>query len=196
MNESTDRGPDRGKPGTTSRFDLESFRPRLAWVLVLLTVTVAVFAVRIFRDNGYSQVDQMVRAGLRLYESPGTEGGMPLDPAVVEKSVVEWVGAKLPFPREGTRAVITSARREKVGRQSAAAIRFRESEHDFLLLVVRIRHGRTAADGEGLFSGAAFLSGERDGKSFVYWEREGAAFFLVTSEELTNAIDLVRRYFI
>lgn len=193
MNESTGRRPDRGKPESASLFGLVTFRPRLAVVLVLLTVTVAVFAVRIFRDTGYSRVDRLARVGFRLYGSPGADGGAPLDPADVEKSVTEWTGAKLLFPRQGNQAVITSVRREKVGRQMGAAIRFHESGNGYLLLVVRNR--QAGASEEGLFSGASFLSGETEGKSFVYWEREDVAYFLVTSADLTSAIDLVRRYF-
>jgi len=189
------REDDGRRPETSSRFGLAGSRPRLAMVLVILTLTVAVFAVRIFRDTGYSQVDLLVRAGLRMYGSHGPGGSASLDPADVEKSVAEWTGARLIFPREGNRAVITSVRREKVGSRRAAAVRFLESENSYLLLVVRNRGGGAAAGRKGLFSGAEFLSGEAEGKSFVYWEREGAAYFLVTSAELTNAIDLVRRYF-
>lgn len=195
MNSSTDRRPDRGKPDATSLFGRAALRPGLAVVLVLLTVTVAVFAVRIFRDTGYSRMDLLARAGLRLYGSHGAEGGPSLDPADVETSVARWTGAKLRFPREGNRAVITSIRREKVGRRKAAAIRFRESENDFLLLVVRNRRPGASGQGEGLFSGTGFLSGEKEGKSFVYWEREDSAYFLVTSADLTRAIELVRLYF-
>jgi hypothetical protein len=193
LNESNDRRPDRRKPETGSLFGLATFRPGIIVVLVFLTATVAVFAVRIFRDTGYSRIDSLAREGLRLYGSPGAEGGTPLDPVDVEKSVAEWTGATLLFPREGNQAVITSARKEKVGRRWAAAIRFHESENVYLLLVVRTRGGVEGTG--GLFSGAGFLSGETKGKSFVYWERDGAAYFLVTSADLTSAIELVRRYF-
>jgi len=193
MNETTGRRPDRGKPATISLFGLVDFRPRLAVVLLFLTVTVSVFAVRIFRSPGDSRVELLARVGLRLYGSPGVKGGASLDPAGVEKSVAEWAGAKLLFPREGNRAVITSVRREMVGRRRAAAVHFLESENAFLLLVVRNRHG--GAGGEDLFSGTGFLCGKTEGKSFVYWERDGAAYFLVTSADLTSAIELVRRYF-
>lgn len=193
MNDSTGRRPDRGNPESISLFGLGAFRPHLAAVLVLLTVTVAVFAVRIFRDTGYSRVDLLARAGLRLYGGHGTEGGTSLEPADVERTVEEWTGAKLRFPREGNRAVITSVRREKLGRRKAAAIRFHESENVYLLLVVRNRH--PGAEGGGLFSETGFLSGEKEGKSFVYWEREDSAYFLVTSADLTRAIELVRLYF-
>ncbi len=185
----------RGTPETNSLLGLESFRPRLAVVLIILTVTVAVFAVRIFRDTGSSRVDLLIRAGLRIYKSPGAGGGAVLDPADAEKAVAEWAGARLTFPRQGNRAVIASVLREKVGRRRAAAVRFREAENPYLLLVVRIRGGGAAAGAEGLFSGTGFLSGETEGKSFVYWERDGVAYLLVTSADLTTAIDLVRRYF-
>jgi len=185
----------RGTPETNSLLGLESFRPRLAVVLIILTVTVAVFAVRIFRDTGSSRVDLLIRAGLRIYKIHGADGGAVLDPADAEKAVAEWAGARLTFPRQGNRAVIASVLREKVGRRRAAAVRFREAENPYLLLVVRIRGRGAAAGGEGLFSGTGFLSGETEGKSFVYWERDGVAYLLVTSADLTTAIDLVRRYF-
>lgn len=185
----------RGTPEANSLLGLESFRPRLAVVLIILTVTVAVFAVRIFRDTGSSRVDLLIRAGLRIYKSPGAGGGAVLDPADAEKAVAEWAGARLTFPRQGNRAVIASVLREKVGRRRAAAVRFREAENPYLLLVVRIRGRGAAAGAEGLFSGTGFLSGETEGKSFVYWERDGVAYLLVTSADLTTAIDLVRRYF-
>ena len=192
---STEPRPDRRKPEGSSLFDRATFRPGITAVLVFLTVTVAVFAVRIFRDTGYSRIDLLAREGLRLYGTPMGKGGTPLDPADVEKSVEKWTGATLTFPQVGNHAVITSVRREKVGRRWAAAIRFLESENSYLLLVVRKRRSGGMADEGGLFSGSGFLSGETKGKSFVYWEREEAAYFLVTSADLTSAIELVRRYF-
>lgn len=183
----------REAPEKTSLFGLVPIRPGLAVVLLFLTVTIAVFAVRIVRDSGVSRVDRLAWEGFRLYESLGVDGGTSLDPADVEKSVTEWTGAKLPFPRGVDGAVITSVRREKVGRERAAAVRFLGPEDGYLLLVVRIR--RRGGNEEGLFSGTGFLSGETEGKSFVYWERGDAACFLVTSANLAGAIEFVRRYF-
>ena len=59
----------------------------------------------------------------------------------------------------------------------------------------RPAYRRTAESSSPGLSGTGFLSGETEGKSFVYWEREGVAYLLVTSADLTTAIDLVRRYF-
>jgi len=184
---------DRRQPETTSLFGLVAFRPRLVVVLLFLTATVAVFALRIHRDTGYSRVELLARVGLRLYGTPGAETGPAIDPAVAEKAVAEWTGATLRFPRGDSGAVITSVRREKVGRRRAAAVRFLDSENEYLLLVVR--NQRAAGGEEGLFSGAGFLSGETGGKSFVYWERDDTACFLVTSADRSSAIELVRRHF-
>lgn len=183
----------RETPETTSLFGLGAFRPRLAVVLLFLTATVVVFAVRFSRETGYSRVETLARIGLRLYGNPAKAGGPGLDPVDVEKAVAEWTGATLRFPREGNRAVITSVRRERVGRRNAAAVRFLESENDYLLLVVRNR--KPAGGEEGLFSGTGFLSGETGGKSFVYWERDDTSCFLVTSADRSSAVELVRRYF-
>lgn len=185
---------DRETPEAASPHGPGPLRPRLAVVLACLTVTVAVFAVRIFQDTRSSQVDLLIRTGLRLYGSHGAERGTSVEPADVDRTVAEWTGARFSFPREDGRVTATSVRREKVGRRRAAAVRFVVSEDVYLLLVVRNRGGGAAAGGGGLFSGGGFLSGETEGKSFVYWEREGTAFFLVTSADLGNAIDLARRY--
>ncbi|GAB4368564.1 MAG: hypothetical protein Kow00128_14010 [Deltaproteobacteria bacterium] len=183
---------EREKPDTSSLFGLVAFRPRWIVVLLFLTATVAVFAVRIYRDTGSSRVELLARVGLRLYGSPGWRGGASLDPDDAEKTVAGWIGTPVRLPR-GDAVVLTAVRREKVGRRAAAAIRLVESEDDYLLLVVRNR--RRASDEAGLFSGAGFLSGETGGKSFVYWERGEAAFFLVTSADRARAVELVRKYF-
>lgn len=197
MSGSTGERPDRGKTETTSLFGLVSDRPRLAVVLLFLTMTVAVFAVRIFRDTGDARIDLLAREGMRLYgaANPEVEGASPLAPADAEAKVKEWTGASLVLPREEGVFSVSSVRREKVGRQTAAAVRFSGFGNSYLLLVVRNRPRAGTPDAGDLFSGSGFLSGEKEGKSFVYWEKEGASFFLVTASDLISAIDLVRRYF-
>ena len=99
------------------------------------------------------------------------------------------------LPREEGLLSVSSVRREKVGNQAAAAVRFSGFGNSYLLLVVRNRPRAGGQDEGDLFSGTGFLSGEKEGKSFVYWEKEGVSFFLVTDSDLLGAIDLVRRYF-
>src|SRR3972149_6576583 len=102
MNGSTGERPDRGKSETTSLFGVVSDRPRLAVVLLFLTMTVAVFAVRISRDTGHARIDLLAREGMRLYRAANSEmgGAPPLAPADAEAKVNEWTGARLVLPRE------------------------------------------------------------------------------------------------
>lgn len=197
MNGSAGERPDRGKAEKTSLFGLVSDRPHLAVVLLFLTVTVAVFAVRISRDTGNDRFDLLAREGMRLYGAAdsGKEGAPPLAPADAEAKVREWTGATLSLPREEENFSFSSVRRERVGRQTAAVVRFSGFGNSYLLVVVRHRPRAGGPEQGDLFSGSGFLSGEKEGMSFVYWEKEGASFFLVTASDLISAIDLVRRYF-
>ncbi|HLN92819.1 MAG TPA: hypothetical protein VK389_03085, partial [Thermoanaerobaculia bacterium] len=45
------------------------------------------------------------------------------------------------------------------------------------------------------FPEGSFVSGERGGRSFVLWEREGASCIVVSDVDVTQAFDLVRRLF-
>lgn len=185
-------GPGRGNPEKTSLFGLVSFQPRLAVVLVFLTLTLAVVAVRMSWDTSLSRVDVLAKEALRIHRGPAKNGAEPLDPAVIEAEVREATGAKLALPRDAEGFAFTGVSRGKVGRHPAVAVHLTFSGNSYLLLVVRREPRRGGGD---LFPPSGFLSGEREGKSFVYWEREGASLFLVTSADLTSTFDLVRRYF-
>src|SRR3972149_11848937 len=103
MNGSTGERPGRGKSETTSLFGLVSDRPRLAVVLLFLTMTVAVFAVRISRDTGHARFDLLAREGMRLYGAANLEkeGAPPLAPAAAEAKVNGWAGGQLVLRRAG-----------------------------------------------------------------------------------------------
>jgi hypothetical protein len=45
------------------------------------------------------------------------------------------------------------------------------------------------------FPEGSFVSGERDGRSFVLWEREEATCVVVSEVDVTQAFDLVRQLF-
>ncbi|MGE5664154.1 MAG: hypothetical protein ACM31I_07495, partial [Deltaproteobacteria bacterium] len=85
MAESGFGGPDRRPSEKISLFGLVSFRPRVAVVLVLLTVTVAAVAMRIARDSGLRKVDLMARDALRIFAVARSEGtsGPSLSPEAV-----------------------------------------------------------------------------------------------------------------
>jgi hypothetical protein len=189
---STFEGPGRENREKTFLFGLMRFEPRLAVALIFLTLIFAVVAVRMSRDTSLLRVDALAKEALRIHRGPEGQGAPPLDPAEVEARVREATGAKLVLPRDVEGFAFTGVTRGKVGKQPAAAVHLTFSGNSYLLLVVR-REQRVG--GGDLVPPAGFLSGEREGKSFVYWEKEGASLFLVTSADLTSTFDLVRRYF-
>ena len=187
--------PGRRKPGKTSLFGLAGVQPRLVIVLIFLTITVAVVGIRMVRDSGFRRVDGLVRVAQRAFAAPPKEGASPRDPGEVEQRVREWTGANIALPRDERLFTYTGVSREKVGRRNAAAVRLTFSGKSYLILIVRTDVlGGTGSPGS-LFPQSGFLSGERDGKSFVVWSREGVSYLVVTDEDLEHAFDLVRRYF-
>ena len=170
---------------------------RLAVVLVILTLTVAVVGYRISRDAGTRRVEEMAREAQRLFVAAQMERGKvaPLDPGAVEERIQGWVGAKVTLPRDEHLFSYKGATRERIGKQTAAAIRMTFGEDPFLLLVVRPDPLRGVEAPSPLFSESSFLSWEREGNSFVFWEKDGVLYFLVSNVDLTRTFDLVRQYF-
>ncbi len=192
---SSQESPAGRTPEKTSLFGLVSFQPRLAIVLFFLTLTVAVVAVRIARDSGIRRVDSLVRNAQRAFAVPQKGDARPLDPGDVEARIREWTGAKIVLPRDEEFFAYTGVSREKIGRQVAAVVRLSFSGDPYLLLVLRKEMIGRRGSRESLFSQSGFLSGEADGKSYVFWERAGVSYLLVTNADLEHAFDLVRRYF-
>ena len=197
MAESGFGSPERRPSEKISLFGLVSFRPRVAVVLILLTVTVAAVAVRITRDSGLRKVDLLVRDAMKLFAAARNEAvtGPPLSPDVVEERVREWTGIGLILPRDAEEFSFLGVSREKIGRQAAAAVRIAYGEDLYILLLVR----QETLRGPGgppttFFAESGFISGEKEGKSFVFWEKDGGSFILVSDADLTRAFDLVRRH--
>ena len=170
---------------------------RLTVVLVFLTLTVAVVGYHISRDAGTRRVEEMAREAQRLFAAaPKEEGtGAPLDPGAIEDRIREWVGAKVALPRDERLFSYKGATRERIVKRAAAAVRLTFGEDPFLLLVVRPAPLRGVEAPSPLFSESSFLSWEREGNSFVYWEKDGVLYFLVSNVDLTRTFDLVRQYF-
>lgn len=197
MAESGIMSPERRPSEKISLFGLVSFRPKVAVVLVLLTVTVAVVAMRIARDSGLRKVDVLVRDAVRIFAAARSEeaSGPPVPAEAVEERVREWTGIGLVLPRDGDAFSFRGVSRERIGRHSAAAVRIAWEGDLYVLLLVR----RETLQGFGgpspsLFEGGGFISGEKDGKSFVFWEKDGGSFILVSDGDLTRAFDMVRRH--
>ena len=180
----------------SSLFGLVNFRPRLTVVLIVLTLTVAVVGYHISRDSGTRRVEGIAREAQRIFAASQKAGtkGVPLDPGVVEEEIRGWVGMRVALPRDERFFSYRSATREKIGKQSAAAVHLTFGEESYLLLIVRPDTLR-GVEGSPLFSGSSFLSWEKEGISFVYWEKEGLRYFLVSNVDLTHTFDLVRQYF-
>jgi len=188
--------PGKRPPGRTFLFGPRSSRPRWIIVLLILTLTVSIVGIRIYWGSGLRRVDALVRDAERALSHPGkADATVPLDPAEVEAKVREWTGSKISLPRDDQLFTYYGVSRPRMGRVPAVVIRLSFSGEPYLLLVVRQEMIRGTRSPGSLFSQAGFLSGEKDGKSYVFWEREGVSYLVVTGAELEHAFDLVRRYF-
>lgn len=197
MSGSVNRNPARRMAETSSLLGLVDFRPRLAVVLAVLTLIVALVGWRISRDAGVRRVDGLAREAVKLFAAAPGAGTAPapsMDLAEAERKVHGISGVTLDLPRGEPDFAVEGVRREMVGTQAAAAVRFRYAGDRFLLLAFRqerLLGDRPPAE----FPAESFLSGEREGKSFVFWERDGALFIVVSEVDAAEAFGLVRRFF-
>ncbi len=196
MGESGIGSPGRRPSDKISLFGIVSFRPRVAVVLVILTVTVAAVAMRIARDSGLRRVDLLTREALRIFAAARKEpAAPPVTPDAVEERIREWTGIGLMLPRDDEAFSFLGVSRESVGRRPAAAVRIAYGEDLYVLLLVRQETLRErGGPSASLFAESGFISGEKDGKSFVFWEKDGGSFILVSEADLTRAFELVRRH--
>jgi len=126
---------------------------------------------------------------------PGGAAPSPGDAAEAEKRFQALAGVSIGFPRDDVDFVPVEVRRETFASRPAASLRFLY-EGDGYLLVVSARNRLLGASSIAAFPEGSFVSGERDGRSFVLWEREGASCIVVSEVDVTLAFDLVRRLFI
>lgn len=195
MGRSDNGNPARKVPDRASLFGLVSFRPRLAVALVFLTLIVAVVAYRISLDSGLRRVDLLAREGLRLYAAAQKEKPAgSIGAGAAEERVAALTGARIRLPRDEGRFTYQGVSRGKVGKAPAAVVRFAFERRMCLLVILGQMTLRGAGREPGLFSESGFISGERNGKAFVFWEEEGTTFLLVSDGDLTSLFDLVRRY--
>ncbi len=178
-------------------FGVVGFRPGFVAVLIFLTLTVGLVAYRISRDAVPRHVEALVMDALRMFAPPppGSAPSPPADPGMIEGKVREWTGVALSLPRDEGLFSFQGIAKVRMDRQAAAALRLTFEDEPFLLVVMRKTAAPGSAGAAGIFAGRSFLSGEAEGKSYVYWERSGGRFFLVSDADLTRTFDLVRRYF-
>lgn len=196
MGSATNRNPARRLDDASSLAGLLEFRPRTTIVLVILTLTVAVVGWRIARDTGARRVDVLARAAIGLFDAAPSTGTVtaPPDAVEVEKQFRALAGVPIGFPRDDVDFVPVEVRRETFANHPAASLRFRY-EGERYLLVVSARDRLLGTSTVAAFPEGAYVSGERDGRSFVLWEREEATCIVVSAVDVTRAFDLVRRLF-
>jgi hypothetical protein len=195
MGSTTNRNPARRMDDASSPAGLLEFRPRTAVLLVFLTLMVAVVGWRIARDTGARRVDVLARAAIGLFNTaPSTHAATaPPDAAEAEKRFQALAGVPIGFPRDDD-FVPADVRRETLANQPAVSLRFRYAGEGYLL-VVSARDRLLGTHAVAAFPEGAYVSGERDGRSFVLWEREEATCIVVSAVDVTRAFDLVRRLF-
>lgn len=165
-------------------------------VLVFLTLMIAVVGWRIARDTGARRVDVLAREAIGLFDAVPSTGAATSPPDAAEASMRFRAlgGVPIEFPRDDADFVPVEVRREMFANRAAVSLRFRYAGEGYLL-VVFARDRLLGTPPVAAFPEGSFLSGERDGRSFVLWEREGASCIVVSEVDVTQAFDLVRRLF-
>jgi hypothetical protein len=196
MRSATNRNPARRFGDASTLAGTPEFRSRLTVVLVFLTLMVAVVGWRIARDTGARRVDVLAREAIGLFDAVPSTGAAPAPPdaAEAEKRFLDLAGVPIGFPRDDSDFVPVEVRRETFANRPAVSLRFRYAGEGYLL-VVSARGRLLGTSSVAAFPEGAFLSGERDGRSFVLWDRDGASCIVVSEADVTQAFDLVRRLF-
>jgi len=196
MGGATNRNPARRLDDASSLAGLLEFRPRLTVVLVFLTLMVVVVGWRIARDTGARRVDALAREAIGLFDAvPSTAASAaPLDASEAEKRFRLLGGVPIALPQADADFVPVEVRKEAFAHRPSASLRFRYAGEGYLL-VVSARDRLPGSPPIAAFPDGSFVSGERDGRSFVLWEREGVLCIVVSEADVTQAFDLVRRLF-
>ncbi len=192
----TNRDPARRMPETSSLMGVMEFRPRLAIVLVFLTIMLAVVGWRIFRETGVPRLNALADEAMGLYSAALAAGADPaaLEIDAAEKRLLDLSGVAVGLPRDAAGFVVTGVREETVRKKAAASMRFSYEGGRHLLIVFR-KDRFLGAKPLQAFPEESLLSGERDGRSFVFWERDEASYIMVSDVDVVRALSLVRRFF-
>jgi hypothetical protein len=152
---------------------------------------------RITRDEGEKAAERVARAALSAWReaaaAPAPSPGAGGDPAPL---LARALGLPVPLPPGGGEGGIEylDVRKRSVGGARAALLRFTLSGARYLLLVARQRGGGSDPSDE-FFSGPSFRSGSQGGLSFVFWNRAGLSWCLVTDRDVGECIDTARDRF-
>jgi hypothetical protein len=157
---------------------------------------VAVVGWRIARDTGVRRVDGFAREAIVLFDAAPPAGtvAVPPDAAEAEKRFRALGGVPIGFPKDDPDFIPVEVRREVFANHPAVSLRFRYAGEGYLL-VVSARNRLLGTPTDTAFPEGSFVSGERNGRSFVLWEREEATCIVVSAGDVTRTFDLVRRLF-
>ena len=172
------------------------FNSRLAVVVFFLTIVVAVAGWHIVRESGAPRINAFADEAVGAFISKRPEIAPTAYPDLAEaqKRVIDFSGAAIRFPRDDAGFVVTAIERRTITKRPALEVRFSYEGENYLLMIFRKEKfmGRKPL---ATFPDESLLSGERNGLSFVFWERDNASFIVVSSAEETQVFKLVRNFF-
>ena len=122
--------------------------------------------LRAFIDDAL--VDALAREAIGMFDAASTRGATaaPPDAAEAEKRFRSLSGISIGFPQDDVDFVPVEVRRESFAGRPAASLRFSYAGAGYLL-VVSARDRLPGAPSFAAFPEGSFVSGERDGRSFV-----------------------------
>ena len=196
MTTTTNRDPAPRLPEKSSLLGVVEFHPRLAIVVIFLTIVVAVAGWRIFQESGAPRINALAEEAANVFVSTraGSSPTAALDFAEAEKRIEDFSGVAVRFPGDDSGFVVSGVERRIMRKRPAVLVRFSYESERFLLVIFRnekFLNKKSLA----LFQDELLLSGERDGLSFVFWERDNASFVMVSDAEMTHVFKLVRSFF-
>jgi len=192
----TNRSPVRNIPERSSLVGVVEFHPRLAIVVVFLTIVIAVAGWRIFREPGAFRINALADEAMAAFALLQVENApvASLDFSEAERRILDFSGVSLKLPRDVSGFVVSSVERRTMRKRPAVGVRFSYEGGRHMLVVFRKENflGRKPL---ASFPDESLLSGERDGRSFVFWEREDASFIMVSDTDVIQTFKLVRSFF-
>ena len=168
------------------------FHPRLAIVVIILTIVVAVAGWRIFRESGALRIKELTGEAMAVFVSLQEESASmdSMDLAEAEKRIFDFSGVLVNLPRDDSGFIVFAVEKWTMRKRPAVGVRFSYENGRHMLVVSRKDFKRKSP-----FPDESLLSGELDGCSFVFWEREDASFIMVSDTDVMQAFRLVRNFF-
>lgn len=196
MATTTNRSPVRRFSERSSLLGVVEFYPRLAIVVIFLTIVVAVAGWRIFRESGAPRINALTDEAVAAFASLKAEStpASSIDFAEAEKRILDFSGVSLKLPKDVSGFTVSAVDRRTMRKRPAIGVRFSYEDGHHMLVVFRKENflGRKSL---ASFPDESLLSGEHDGCSFVFWERDGASFIMVSDTDVVQTFKLVRSFF-